>query len=95
MANTIREPRTKAEFMQRVLSYDFSGDIRTLSPEGARITRTGTNRLEVLMPMSGIRFELVVRRPRSEEYLEKARTQRAEGASRGLKKRKSSKDMSH
>lgn len=75
-----REPRTKQELLSRILSMDFSGDLRTLSPNGAQLKRTAPNKLEVMLPTSGKKFELVVRRPKSEEHLSKLRAKLAKTA---------------
>lgn len=77
-----REPRTKQELLSRLLSMDFSGDLRTLSPSGAQLKRVAPNRLEVVLPTSGKKFELVVRRPKSEEHLTKLRAKLAKGAAK-------------
>lgn len=64
-----REPKTKEEFLSRILAHDFSGDLRTLSPSGARLKRVAPNRLEVELPESGLVFELWIRKPKSPEDL--------------------------
>lgn len=74
---TNREPRTKQELLSRILSMDFSGDLRTLSPSGAQLKRTAPNKLEVVLPTSGKRFEIVIRRPKSEEHLTSLRAKLA------------------
>lgn len=57
-------PRTKEELLNKMLSYDFNGDIRTLG-EGARIERTAANALTLHFPEIGRTYELVARIPRS------------------------------
>lgn len=64
MPRTARDPRTKEEFLSRLLSYDFQGDIRQVGEFPASLIRTGPNKLEITFPKSGVTFELVVRRPR-------------------------------
>lgn len=60
-----RSPRTKSELLDRMLSYSFTGDFRTLSPTGtATIKRTRPNALAVDFPDTDAHFELVVRKPR-------------------------------
>lgn len=59
-----RDPRTKEELFDRMLSYDFDGDIRHLGVEPASIVRTSPNKLLLTFPDSGVTFELEVHRPR-------------------------------
>lgn len=59
-----RDPRTKEELFDRMLSYDFDGDIRHLGVEPATIVRTSPNKLLLTFPDSGVTFELEVHRPR-------------------------------
>lgn len=61
-----RDPRTKEAVLDRMLSYDFTGDIRDIGAETARLTRTGANRMLMTFPATGITYELVIRRPRAE-----------------------------
>lgn len=59
-----RDPRTKEELLDRMLSFDFDGDIRHLGVEAASVVRSGPNRLLLTFPDSGTTFELTVHRPR-------------------------------
>lgn len=59
-----RDPRTKEELLDRMLSFDFDGDIRHLGVETASVVRSGPNRLLLSFPDSGVTFELTVHRPR-------------------------------
>lgn len=64
MARVKRDPKTKEQLLDRMLSYDFDGDIRHLGEDTATIVRTGANTLLLSFPASGITFELEVHRPR-------------------------------
>lgn len=59
-----RDPKTKEQVLDRILSYDFDGDIRHLGEEPASITRTGPHTLRLTFPASGTTFDVTVRRPR-------------------------------
>lgn len=61
-----RDPRSKEELLDRMLSYDFDGDIRHLGAQPASIIRQGPNRLLLAFPDSGKTFELEVHIPRGE-----------------------------
>lgn len=58
------DPKTKEQLLDRMLSFDFDGDIRHLGVETASIVRTGPNTILLSFPVSGITFELSVHRPR-------------------------------
>lgn len=64
MARTRRDPRTKEEFLDRMLSYDFNGDIRALGIEPATVQRLGPNALRLKFPDSGTVFDVTIHRPR-------------------------------
>jgi hypothetical protein len=64
MARVKRDPKTKEQLLDRMLSFDFDGDIRHLGEDTASIVRTGANTLLLTFPTSGITFELEVHRPR-------------------------------
>lgn len=64
MALRKKDPKTKEQLLDRMLSFDFNGDIRHLGEETASIVRTGANKLELTFPASGVTFELEVHRPR-------------------------------
>lgn len=59
-----RDPRTKEEVLNRMLSYDFNGDIRDLGVLPATIQRTGPHTLRLIFPDSGTVFDFSVHRPR-------------------------------
>lgn len=60
------DPKSKAEFLNRILSFDFSGDIREIGTERAMLTRLRGNALKVTFPASRKEFEIVVRMPRKD-----------------------------
>lgn len=62
-----RDPRTKEELLNRMLSYDFDGDIRNLGEETARLVRVAPNRLELQFPATGRCYELAVKLPRGSQ----------------------------
>lgn len=64
MARPKRDPKTKEDILNRMLSYDFDGDIRHLGEEPAQITRTGPHTLRLTFPASGRVFDVSVHRPR-------------------------------
>lgn len=64
MAGRNRDPRTKEELFDRMLSFDFDGDIRNLGAEPARLVRLAPNRLALEFPASGRTYELAVKIPR-------------------------------
>lgn len=68
-----RDPATKEELLDRMLRFDFQGDVRQLGAEPASITRLGPNRLQLSFPRSGKVYELEVHRPR-ERTVEGAQT---------------------
>lgn len=58
-----RDPKTKEAFVDRILSYDFDGDIRHLGQGDAKLERTGPQSFRITF-QSGRTYELVVRIPR-------------------------------
>lgn len=64
MARAKRDPRTKEEFLDRILRFDFDGDVRNIGAEPATIVRTGANSLLLTFPATGTTFELSIHRPR-------------------------------
>lgn len=58
------DPKTKEQFLDRVLSYDFEGDFSEIGQERAQIRRTSPHRFMVKFPASGQHFEVVIRKPR-------------------------------
>lgn len=72
----LREPKTKSDVLDRMLSIDFDGDLRRLG-EGVRLQRVAPNKVSMIFPETGIHFLLVVQRPRNENAPKKtAATQR-------------------
>lgn len=70
-----RAPRTKAEFLSRLLAFGFTWN--TMTPEGAPVLKqTAPNRLEVGLA-DGTKFEVVVRRPKSAEQIAALKAQHA------------------
>lgn len=63
MARQTRDPRTKEELLNKMLSYDFDGDIRHLG-ENVQIERTSPNTMTLHFPNLGKTYELMVRIPR-------------------------------
>lgn len=62
-----REPKTKADFISRMMSFDFNGDIRSLFPAGCVLTRTGTNSIAITSLSTSKKWVLKVSLPRKEE----------------------------
>jgi hypothetical protein len=58
------DPRTKEQLLDRMMSFDFDGDIRHLGVEPASIVRVSPNTLRLTFPDSGVTYELSVHRPR-------------------------------
>jgi hypothetical protein len=83
MARAKRDPRTKEEFLDRILRFDFDGDIRNIGAEPATIVRTGANALLLTFPESGVTFELSVHRPR--EFSQAAESRSFAPSTRGLR----------
>lgn len=82
-----RAPRSKSEFMTRILSYDFSGDLRDLFPGGVNLTRMASNMLLLTAKENPeTRFLLSVHIPYTKEQLaarqEKLEARRAEAKKR-------------
>lgn len=59
-------PRSKEELLNKMLSYDFSGDIRELG-EGARIERVSPNTMRLTFPEIDRVYEISVHIPREEK----------------------------
>lgn len=68
-----RDPRTKEDFLDRLLRYDFDGDIRNIGAEPARVERTAANTLRLTFPDTGTTYEISVHRPREEAPARPAR----------------------
>lgn len=58
-----KAPRSKEELINKLLSYDFSGDIRDLG-EGTQISRVAPNIVRLMFPETGRVFDLTVHIPR-------------------------------
>lgn len=58
------DPKTKEQLLDRMMSFDFDGDIRHLGVEPASIVRVSPNTLRLTFPDSGVTYELSVHRPR-------------------------------
>lgn len=58
-----RDPRTKSELVNRMMSYDFTGDFRNIGEEGVNVVRVASNKVQLHFKASGQQFELVVRKP--------------------------------
>lgn len=64
----LHAPKSKAELMNRIFSFDFSGDWRKLDPDGKVIVRrVSGHKATLLFPGVDREFELVVRMPRQEK----------------------------
>ena len=61
-----KPPTSKRDLMNRILSYDFDGDIRTLAP-GASIVRRSPSVLELYFPETNKTFILSIHIPREEK----------------------------
>lgn len=61
------DPKTKREVVDRLLSYDFEGDIRQIGETPAKLERTGAQSFRVTFPESGRTYEFLVRIPRDAE----------------------------
>lgn len=88
-----KAPRSKSEFMNRILSYDFTGDLREMFPGGVNLTRMASNMLLLTAKDNPeIRFLLSVHIPRTEEQLavhrERLEARRAEQAQSSTEPRK-------
>ena len=58
------DPRTKEQFVDRMLSYDFDGDFTDLGATRAKLRRISAHKFHVDFPATGQRYEIVVRKPR-------------------------------
>lgn len=59
------DPRTKEQFLNRILSYDFDGDLAHIGESKAVIERITSNRVCVRLPATGQHYEIVIRKPRA------------------------------
>lgn len=85
-----KEPKTKEQFLNRMLMSDFSGDIRDLAADrNVQIRRVSANVLDLHFLASDQHFQLVVRKPRSEEQIAKMNAKReAKTAGKGARSKK-------
>lgn len=58
-----RDPRTKRELVDRLMSYDFGGDFRNLGALGVDVLRKADNKVTLRFKESGQEFELTIRKP--------------------------------
>jgi hypothetical protein len=61
-----KPPQSKRELLNRMLSYDFDGDLRKLGPS-AQISRVNANTLELRFPATDQTYLLSVHIPRGEK----------------------------
>lgn len=94
-----KEPKTKAQFVDRMLMSDFSGDLRDLAADrNVAIRRVTDNVLELAFQGSGRKFQLVVRKPRTPEQIAAMNAKReakAGGVTRKATKRKAPSASAH
>lgn len=70
---SVRTPRTKEELINKILSYDFDGDIRHLG-ENTSVVRVAPHIVRLTFPDTGGVFDLTVHIPRDEHRITKAKT---------------------
>ena len=58
------DPRTKEDFVNRLLSYDFNGDFTDLGEEAAVVTRETAYCFTVKFPHTSQKYEIAVSKPR-------------------------------
>ena len=72
-----KEPKTKEQFLNRMLMSDFSGDIRDLAADrNITLRRASANVLDLTFNTTGQHFQLVVRKPRTPEQIAAAEAKR-------------------
>lgn len=65
----IKDPTTKANFLDKIMQRDFTGDLADLAVNrDLRIARVKANSITLTFGDSGQQFELTVRKPRTEEW---------------------------
>jgi hypothetical protein len=64
MAISRPDPKTKREVVDRLLSFDFDGDIRSIGREPATLKRTSEQSFAIHFPDSDRTYELSVHIPR-------------------------------
>lgn len=73
-----RKPKSKREFVDRMLSYDFTGDIRDLFDHQCTLKRGGSNKIILRDAETGRDWILTVSLPRTEEMKRDANAKREE-----------------
>lgn len=61
------DPKTKEQFLNRILSYDFDGNFGSLGEGRITVSRIAPNKIAIRFPATGQYYELVVRKPRVQE----------------------------
>lgn len=76
------EPRSKNQVLDQLLSMNFKGDLRQLSPVGAKLTRIAPHKIAVHLPETDTKFEIIVRRPKTKQMIKSLRAKyRSKGTS--------------
>lgn len=85
---SVRSPRTKSELLDKILSYNFDGDLRHLAPDPslASIQRAAPNVLKLDFRDTDAHFELVVRKPRQEMQGKHGAAKQTAGKSKNKKR---------
>lgn len=70
ISGAFKDPKTKGDFIDRMMSRDFSGDLKDLAVNGdIRYERIRPNALKIHFGSSNQDFELVIRKPRGPREL--------------------------
>lgn len=87
---SIRSPRTKAELLDKIMSYSFTGDLRNLAPDPSQavIRRTRQNAIELDFHDTDSHFEIVVRKPRGPESMQGSHAAGSQSQGGGKKKKR-------
>lgn len=64
-----KDPRTKEEFLNKMLAFDYDGDIRKIGG-GTSIVRLAPHIVRLTFPETGRTFDLEVHIPRAQEAWE-------------------------
>lgn len=70
------DPKTKEQFVDRILSYDFDGDFTSLGVYRAQLVRLSPNKFALTFPATGQLYELTVKKPRGPRTRPVAKTRR-------------------
>ena len=90
-----KDPTTKYDLIDKMMSRDFDGDIASLAVDRKlRYERTRPNVLKLEFGHSGRTFEIVVRKPRTEEALAAFRAKRSGAVSINKKNGRGKKGVS-